>query len=575
MDIDLKKEPFTIKDSYLVVSYITEDFKILAAGGHSKEEGMALRTVRRDGRKNPVVGIIVPLVDGREVPYTYRATPEKIRMEFEGGRLEICFADIRTILIRGNGRGVGMRLKGLSDKEPYDYLVTIPYEGDTYYMANLFRHGNKFILFNQEGRIAISREEKEPTTGTIHAEFCEEDGSFLAVIEEARIEWKYRRYHFDFDQCAAANRNAFHEFCSVMGEVPKSLVELRNKAAYVNWCNCVGKDVFLTRPTIYASNNWMTGSFSWDHCFAAFPNMYHNPEHAWDQFMIQFDYQDETGRLADRITEMSCSWSFCKPPIHGWALARMRRHMELTDTQKREAYEKLAKWSHWWFHYRDNDQDGICEYYHGNDSGWDNSTVFRYGVAVESPELTAFLIIQSEVLADLAGELGRRGEEREWRKRSKEQLEAFLNHCIDQGMPIAKTSYTHRVIENESLLPYESIILGKRLPKEVADRMVKEIKDRFLTPYGLSTEAVSSAAYDPDGYWRGPIWGPSTLIILDGLVELGEKELVGEIAWKYAELARKSGFSENYNALTGEGLRDRAYEWGASVFQVIAHEYLS
>jgi hypothetical protein len=32
--------------------------------------------------------------------------------------------------------------------------------------------------------------------------------------------------------------------------------------------------------------------------------------------------------------------------------------------------------------------------------------------------------------------------------------------------------------------------------------------------------------------------------------------------------------AENFNALTGAPLRDRAHTWSASVFVILAHEYL-
>ena len=39
-------------------------------------------------------------------------------------------------------------------------------------------------------------------------------------------------------------------------------------------------------------------------------------------------------------------------------------------------------------------------------------------------------------------------------------------------------------------------------------------------------------------------------------------------------MVRTSGFAENFDAVSGEGLRDRAYTWTASAFLAMAHEYL-
>lgn len=70
-------------------------------------------------------------------------------------------------------------------------------------------------------------------------------------------------------------------------------------------------------------------------------------------------------------------------------------------------YDALVKWTYWWLTYRDDDNDGIPQYNHGNESGWDNGTAFSGGVPIECPDLTAYLIIQMDVLADIAGRLGR------------------------------------------------------------------------------------------------------------------------------------------------------------------------
>ena len=50
--------------------------------------------------------------------------------------------------------------------------------------------------------------------------------------------------------------------------------------------------------------------------------------------------------------------------------------------------------------------------------------------------------------------------------------------------------------------------------------------------------------------------------------------LVRETAARFAELVSASGFAENFDARTGEGLRDRSCTWTAGVFLVLAHEYL-
>ena len=80
----------------------------------------------------------------------------------------------------------------------------------------------------------------------------------------------------------------------------------------------------------------------------------------------------------------------------------------------------------------------------------------------------------------------------------------------------------------------------------------------------------SSPHYQADGYWRGPIWAPSTVLIEDGLRRAGHIDLADEISRRFRALCERSGFAENFDAQTGAGLRDRAYTWTASSYLILA-----
>ena len=222
--------------------------------------------------------------------------------------------------------------------------------------------------------------------------------------------------------------------------------------------------------------------------------------------------------------------------------------------------------------YQDSDHDGIPQYNHGNDSGWDNSTIFHKGTPVESPDLSSFLVLQMEVLAEIAGKIGKKDEAEEWRLQSEQLLTGMIEHFWDGERFTAKRSGTHEVIESDSLVLSIPLILGKRLPGDILEKLIEGVKNKgFLTKYGLATELPSSPFYREDGYWRGPIWAPTTLLIVDGLLSAGEQELALEIARRFCAMATKSGMAENYNALTGEGLRDPAFTWTSSVFLILGY----
>ena len=50
----------------------------------------------------------------------------------------------------------------------------------------------------------------------------------------------------------------------------------------------------------------------------------------------------------------------------------------------------------------------------------------------------------------------------------------------------------------------------------------------------------------------------------------GQTELADAVRERFLRLCEKSGFAESFDAVTGEGLRDRAYTWTASAYLLFA-----
>lgn len=74
---------------------------------------------------------------------------------------------------------------------------------------------------------------------------------------------------------------------------------------------------------------------------------------------------------------------------------------------------------------------------------------------------------------------------------------------------VARQSLTGEEIDCDSLLLFVPLLLGKRLPPDVIAAFVARLRRPgcFITEHGLASESTSSQFYDPDGCWRGPLWG--------------------------------------------------------------------
>lgn len=568
MYLNLTQTPFSMNGSYFAISYYPENREQFS-------KGIYLRTVHYSS-DFPYVCRLIPMSGGRELAFSYIAEPAELQLVTEKGTIYVCFGDERTILFFTASNELSMRFDFMSEHSSFDFAYELPAEGKSVYMLNCLKNNGKYLADPLKGELIVDQNWAVRRSEHLYLDIRPENDQFLFSLTEIDGEWDGKNVEWEYDKAKEKIEKDFYAFYNSMPEVPKEYEEGRKIAAYVNWSGFVNVSGNLTRKAMLMSKNWMTKIWSWDHCFNAICLSYSDPKAAWDQFMLLFDYQHATGQLPDCVMDSYITWNFCKPPIHGWALAKMMKHMTLTNEQVCEAYEKLSRWTKWWFQYRDWNHNGICEYAHGNDSGWDNSTAFAELPLIETPDLSAFLVLQAEVLEELAERLGRCEEAESWHSVSENTLEKMLEYCFDKdGFPLSRRALTGEIVENKSLIVYMPIILGKRLPEKIRSNMINKLKSEgFLTEWGLATESVNSMQYKADGYWRGPIWAPSTMLLLDGLCDCGETELVKNVAQSFAMMVLKSGCAENFDALTGEGLRDRAYTWTSSAFLVMSHEYL-
>ena len=564
--LDLHQTPYSCRGAYLALSHLSENYQ-----GKGNADGLHLRTIH-NCTITPLVARLTLAFQGNVDVYDTLLEDAALRFTCGDSVIECCFADDRTLLFRGSP-GCGFTLDFLTENGPYDYIYPLLHDGRTLYIANCYKNNSQYLIVPQLGACELDQQWEESSSlwSRLH---ISGDNGFQFALMEIESEWDHVLPDFDFDAARARTNEAFRSFRDAFPVLPEAYQPIRDLAVFLDWSCLVRPGGFLRREGMLMSKNWMTNVWSWDHCFNALALADSHPDLAWDAYIIMADHQDATGRLPDSITDQHIIWNYCKPPIHGWTLRRLMECMTLSPAQMEEAYAFLSRWTQWWMNYRR--RDGLYYYNHGNDSGWDNSTAFSLLPPVATPELQAFMIIQMEVLSDLARRLQREDGAHRWQAEADNHLSVFLARCFRDDLPVAIQLSTGRIVENESLLPYEILVLGKRLPEQIRQKAIGIVRsERFFTSHGFATESPSSPFYRDDGYWRGPIWAPSTMLMIDGLEKCGEAALAREAARRFVDMTAASGFAENFDALSGKGLRDLAYTWTASVALVLARDYLA
>ena len=518
---------------------------------------------------------LVPLdpATGDRADTRVETTPGLLGWTGASGRIDLAYESPDTVRLRGSGLGIGVEAAA---------QTLTPFSG-TYFFRDPAADAHVFTSYETGRRYRVTvlsgtvTDIGTQTLGggprgiTLNAEA---NGPWEIAIEELDTARPPYASPATFDTITESARSSFAEFVDQVAPWRSSATPAAELAAYVVWSATVRPTGLVTRPGVLMSKHWMDKVWSWDHCFNALALAPGCPDLALDQFALPFDHQDDSGALPDSVTHSEVLYNFVKPPIHGWAFGHLRRRLPTPPgpAELAETYRRLERWTGFWLTARRAPGADLPHYQHGNDSGWDNATTFDPARVIESADLAAFLVLQLRELAALATALDRADEAIRWTQAAEETQAALLDQLWDTDRFLARAVDTGDTWSSSSLLDLMPVVLGEHLPADVSSTLADHIK-AHLTPYGLATELPTSPHYLADGYWRGPIWAPATVLIEDGLRRAGHERLADDISARFRALCETHGFAENFDALTGTGLRDRAYTWTASSYLLLAEAH--
>ncbi|MEU0390528.1 amylo-alpha-1,6-glucosidase [Streptomyces chartreusis] len=557
--------PFSTRGSWFDIS------PVLAENTYAED----LHLVSHQNGMHPVLRFVpVDATSGERAATRITATPGLLTWTHGSGRVDLAYESRDTVRLRGEG--TSLRVTAVARTlTPFTgtYFFRDPASGA--YVFTSYETGRRYRITVLSGAVTdasggqdLGGADRGLTIG------ADTGGTWEAAIEELDTARRAYTARTAFGDVVTAAEHAFTAFADAVAPWRSSRTPAAGLAAYVLWSATVDPAGLVTRPAVLMSKHWMDKVWSWDHCFNALALAPADPALARDQFALPFDHQDESGALPDSVTHSEVLRNFVKPPIHGWTLGHLRRRLPepLDHAELTELYDRLRRWTDFWLTARRAPGTALPHYQHGNDSGWDNATTFDPERVVVTADLAAFLTLQLHELAALATELGLADDAHEWRRGAERTQAAMLDELWAGERFVARGADSGDTWGSSSLLDLMPIALGEHLPENVAKTLAARI-EAHLTPYGLATELPTSPHYRADGYWRGPIWAPATVLVEDGLRRAGHHRLADEISTRFRALCETHGFAENFDALTGTGLRDRAYTWTAAAYLLLAEAH--
>uniref|UniRef100_UPI0035685AD9 MGH1-like glycoside hydrolase domain-containing protein n=1 Tax=Ancylomarina sp. TaxID=1970196 RepID=UPI0035685AD9 len=196
--------------------------------------------------------------------------------------------------------------------------------------------------------------------------------SYYFNQEEAAKETnQYTKWLDNSKQLFADNKSRWNNYLNKALESNNSLLDNEDnrklavkcvQTLQTNWRSAAG-DLQHSGVFPSAAYQGFYGFWSWDSWKQAVALVRFNPELAKSNLHSMFQYQDEMGMVADCVyfDPKENNWRDTKAPLASWAVLEIYKATSDLAFVK-EMYPKLVKYHEWWYQYRDNDQNGLCEY---------------------------------------------------------------------------------------------------------------------------------------------------------------------------------------------------------------------
>lgn len=394
------------------------------------------------------------------------------------------------------------------------------------------------------------------------------------------------------------NEELEHLFADLCPEFDASIYKLLlAKAALTlqnNWRSPAGELHYAGCFPSY-HYKWFHGFWAWDSWKHAVALVKFNPELAKSQILAIYDFMEADGFIPDCVyrdtTIERHNYRNTKPPLSAWSIWKVYEETgDLAFLQK--LYPRLIKQHEWWYKFRDNDQDGLCEYGSTDgsliaakwESGMDNAVRFddskilengkgAWSLDQESVDLNSYLYAEKIYISKIAKALNNEFDLSKFEKAAvklKDKINIqfwdensawYFDTSID-GSTFIKT------MGPEGWIPLWAGLAKPEQAAKVKDHLVDP--EKFNTEVPFPTLAADHPKFTPyRGYWRGPVWLDQAYFGVRALQNYGYDEEAREATLKLIHNAKgvlEAGVSlrENYHPLNGQGLESRSFSWSAA-----------
>jgi len=329
----------------------------------------------------------------------------------------------------------------------------------------------------------------------------------------------------------------------------------------------------------------------------------------FENYWWYIDHNSDAPRGSVRYGMVPCylhsTWKqpvYSQIPILGWGC-----WLVYQQNQDRALIERalpyLILFDTWYSSERDVNGNGLIEYgtyekFFGDGISWEQSARFetfdnhitlddlhltehprrrgggRWYGDIEGVEQTCFLIMQEKAIARLARALGQEAIAKKYEKLAAWRSEAVRTKMWNEkeGCFFSVKRDSGEQIPVKTIQGFLTMTAGVA-SKAQARRLVECLQDpeTWWCKYPVPTAALDEPKFNPQGFWRGDMWPPTTYLVSLGLNDYGYYDVSRQLTERMLALLKQSGFNERYDGTTGKALGVPNYCWSPCFWNMVVH----
>lgn len=212
----------------------------------------------------------------------------------------------------------------------------------------------------------------------------------------------------------------------------------------------------------------------------------------------------------------------------------------------------------------------------------ESGNIVGYSINQESVDLNSYLYAEKAFLKYFAELLGYKDDAIRFEQEARQIADYINTYMFDEesgfyyDLQIDKNGNNKKLLVNrgkgtEGFIP----LWAKLSPIDKAERVIGNIlnPDKFNLYIPFPTASKDNPKFDPNRYWRGPVWLDQALYGVEALENYGYNEEARNLTYKLFDNARgvllSNPINENYNPLTGEALHAKNFSWSAAAYYLL------